>query len=183
MSVPRSHAESAECHDAVTRRLHWATALLVSVLWIIGQTTGWLPRGPARVDVWSVHVLLGFGLACVIVARIVWRLRQGALPSTGHGLLVASAAKIVHAVLYVLLVAVVTLGVINVFVHGFPLFNTWTFPGADKELRGFINHWHKLAANAIAIVALLHALAALVHHYVFRDEVLARMAPVFRRVR
>lgn len=182
MSVPSPHHAPVAFHDAVTRRLHWATALLVTVLWIMGQTTGWLPRGPARVDVWSVHILLGFTLAGVIVARIVWRLRRGALPSSGHGLL-DIAAKIVHAVLYVLLVAVVTLGVINVFVHGFPLFNAWTFPGADKELRGFINHWHKLAANAIAIVALLHAVAALVHHYVLKDEVLVRMAPWFRRTR
>jgi cytochrome b561 len=124
--------------------------------------------------------VFGFTLACVIVARIVWRLGWGrALPAADHGLF-RIAAKSVHLLLYVLLVVVVTLGVINVFVHGFPLFNTWTFPGADKELRGVINHWHKLAANTVVIVALLHAIAALFHHYVLKDGVLGRMSPMFR---
>jgi cytochrome b561 len=173
-----------EFYDPVTRGLHWATATLIIVLWVMGRTTGWLPRGPARVDVWSVHVLLGVTLACVLVARIAWRIGPGrSLPPTDNGLLNV-VAKATHYVLYALLIAVVALGITNAFAHGFPMFNLWKLPGGgDKAFTHMINGWHDLAANILVAVALLHAVAALFHHYLLKDGVLARMAPTFRRIR
>jgi cytochrome b561 len=173
-----------EFYDPVTRGLHWATAGLIVTLWVMGQTTGWLPRGPARVDVWSVHVLLGFALACVLVARIVWRMGPGrSLPATAYGLF-NIVAKATHYALYALLIAVVTLGITNAFAHGLTMFNLWKLPGGgDKAFTHMINGWHELAANMLVAVALLHAVAALFHHYMLKDGVLARMAPRFRRIR
>jgi cytochrome b561 len=40
-----------------------------------------------------------------------------------------------------------------------------------------IGGYHALAANALAILAGLHAAAALFHHYVMRDDILRRMLP------
>ena len=40
-----------------------------------------------------------------------------------------------------------------------------------------MNGWHELAANTIVILAAIHAAAALVHHYLWRDGVLRRMLP------
>jgi cytochrome b561 len=48
----------------------------------------------------------------------------------------------------------------------------------DRALRRLIGDWHALAANAIMIVAALHAAAALFHHYVLHDRVLRRMLPM-----
>jgi len=56
-----------QAYDKVTIRLHWATAVLVAIQFLIGRTTNFLPRGPLRVDIWSVHVMLGFALAVVVV--------------------------------------------------------------------------------------------------------------------
>jgi len=44
-------------------------------------------------------------------------------------------------------------------------------------VRRSINGWHELAANLILLVAFLHAVAALVHQYAWRDRLLNRMAP------
>ena len=41
-----------------------------------------------------------------------------------------------------------------------------------------IHGWHALAANAILIVAGLHAAAALFHHFILRDATLRRMLPL-----
>ena len=38
-------------------------------------------------------------------------------------------------------------------------------------------HWHSLPANLLMALALIHATAALVHHYLWRDAVLRRMLP------
>jgi cytochrome b561 len=44
-------------------------------------------------------------------------------------------------------------------------------------MRRPITQWHGLAANILLGLALFHAAAALVHHYLWRDGVLGRMLP------
>lgn len=148
------------------------------ILWVVGQVTDWLPRGPFRSGVWSPHVLLGFLLALVLVARVVWRTRFGRdLQAADTGVL-NMIAKTTHYTLYVLLFAVVITGIANAFYHGFNIFGVWALPrigSGDPATRRSINEWHELAANLIVLVAFVHAVAALVHQYVWRDRPLDRM--------
>ena len=164
-------------YDRVTIALHWTTASLVAVLWTMGQTAGYFPRGPWRLDVWSTHVVLGFVLALVLGARLAWRIGPGrALPPADPGALQAFA-KATHYLLYLLLLAVVSLGVANALVRGYDLFGLARLPQiGDAGLRRPINQWHGLAANAVLALALFHAAAALVHHFLWRDGLLRRMA-------
>jgi cytochrome b561 len=64
---------NGETYDRTTIGLHWTTAILVVLLWIIGQTADWIPNGPVNTDYWSVHVVLGFAVAVVIAWRMIWR--------------------------------------------------------------------------------------------------------------
>jgi cytochrome b561 len=170
------HESPPERYDRPTIVLHWLTAILVIVQWTIGRTTGLLPRGPLRVDIWSLHVLLGVSIALVLVVRIVWRVRRGnRLPGVGTSL-ERAAASFVHIAMYVVLAVVVVLGFANTYVHGFPLFNVLTLPGQqDMATILRVNSWHGFAANVLAVLILLHTAAALFHHYVKRDGVLRRM--------
>jgi cytochrome b561 len=165
-------------YDTTTISLHWFTAVLVVVLWIIGQTADWLPRGALQTFYWSSHVALGFALAVILAWRMIWRGALGRrLPAADSGVL-RLAAEASHGALYVLLVVVVGLGVVNAFVRGYDLFGLFHLPQiGDSALRRPITHWHGLAANILLGLALLHALAALAHHYVLKDAVLRRMAP------
>jgi cytochrome b561 len=165
-------------YDRTTVALHWVTAALVIVLWIIGQTADWLPDGPLNTDDWSIHVVLGFALAVVMAWRLIWRSFAGRrLPPADTGALHA-LAKTTHYGLYLLLLVVVVLGVINAFVRGYNLFDLASLPQlGDKSLRRSITDWHGLAANILLGLAALHAGAALFHHYVLRDRVLGRMLP------
>jgi cytochrome b561 len=170
-----------ERYDRTTIRLHWATAGLVAYQWIVGRLTEFLPKGPFRLDLWSIHVLLGFALAAVLLARVGWRLSRGRhLPAEAQGAQHVAAVG-THAVLYVLLVGVVGLGVLNVFAHGFPLFGAWHFPKVGgPHYSKVVTGWHNLFANLVAALAFFHAAAALFHHYVQRDGILARMLPGVR---
>jgi cytochrome b561 len=165
-------------YDKTTIRLHWATASLVVLLWLMGRTTGFLPRGPLRLDIWSLHVVLGFVLAGIVLTRIIWRVTRGhRLPPSDRGIRHLLAVT-THLSLYVLLLIVVVLGILNVFAHAFPLFNVWQFPRIGSgHFQASVNHWHNVAANVIAVLALFHAVAALFHHYVMRDGILHRMRP------
>jgi cytochrome b561 len=167
-------------HDPAIIWLHWITATLVVLLWVIGQTVDFAPPGGLRVDYRSVHIVLGTALAGVLVLRIIWRLvRGGMLPplDTGPMLLIA---KVMHLALYALLVVAIGLGLANVWVRGDSLFNLITIPSiapGDKALRETVGEWHALATNAVVIIAGVHAAAALFHHLILRDATLRRMLP------
>ncbi|MCW6512934.1 cytochrome b [Lichenifustis flavocetrariae] len=169
---------SGTVYDPTTIALHWATAASVVILWIIGQTADWIPHGPANAAVWSVHVVLGFVLAAILTWRIMWRTSDGRrLPPADSGALQA-LAKLTHYLLYVFLLVVVVLGIVNAFVRGYNLFDLVSLPQVgDRAWRRPITHWHGLAANILLGLALFHAAAALVHHYLWRDAVLKRMLP------
>jgi cytochrome b561 len=173
------HYESPpEAYDRTTITLHWATAILVAIEFLIGRTTSLLPRGPLRVDVWSVHVLLGFALASVVVLGMLWRATLGRrLTPLNRGVLHLTAVA-TYRLLDLLLLIMVLLGITNVFAHGFPLFNLWHFPkfGGGEFMRN-VNAWHGFIANVIIAVALLHSAAALFHHHVIKDGVFRRMWP------
>jgi cytochrome b561 len=167
-------------HDPVTIAMHWVTAGLVVALWLIGQTIDWAPRGPLRVDYRSLHIVLGVSLAVVLVTRILWRLtRGGMLPPLDTGALLL-IARVTHFALYALMVIAVCLGIANVWVRGDSIFNLFSIPSiapGDKALRGSVEDYHALAANAVLIVAGVHAAAALFHHLFLRDATLRRILP------
>jgi cytochrome b561 len=165
-------------YDPTTIALHWITAALVVVLWIIGQSADWIPRGALRTDYWSAHVALGFALAVALAGRIVWRSARGRrLPAAETGAL-HILAEAMHYALYLLLLIVAGLGVANAFVRGYDLFGVTSLPQiGDLALRRPLTQWHGLAANFLLGFALAHAAAALAHHYVMRDGVLRRMLP------
>ena len=163
-------------YDSTTMTLHWATAALVAVLWIIGQTADWFPEGFFQSAYWSTHVVLGFALAAVMVWRIVWRFGGGrGLPAADRGSL-HILAKATHYGLYLLLVAAVTLGIVNALVRGYSIYGLFHLPQfGDRAWRRPITDWHGLAANILLGLAGFHAAAALVHQYAWRDGLLGRM--------
>lgn len=167
-------------HAPTTIALHWLTAILVILLFIIGKTIDDAPKGPLRVDYRSLHMLLGITLGLVLVVRIVWRsTRGGMLPALDQGVLLL-IARATHYLLYGLMAVTVALGITNVWVQGDSIFNLVQVPQlvpGDRALIHQIGDWHALCADAVVIVAGLHSAAALFHHFVMRDATLRRMLP------
>jgi cytochrome b561 len=95
---------------------------------------------------------------------------------------VRRASKGAHYVLYALLVAAVVLGFLLQWSRGHPvsLFGL-DIPGPygrqPRPVREQIQDLHNYVAWTIVIIAVLHAAAALYHHYVLKDRVLLRMLP------
>jgi cytochrome b561 len=158
--------------------LHWVSAMTILTLWLIGQFNGFLPRGPLRLGIWSAHVLLGLVLALVVAVRIYWRLRHPPGETQDRGLLYAFA-ELGHLALYGLMPTVIALGLANAFLRGFSMFGVWSLPKlpASPDLAQSIDGWHALTANTLVVVALMHAAAAMFHHFVLRDGVLGHMLP------
>jgi cytochrome b561 len=167
-------------YDRFSILLHWLTAALVAVLWTLGQTIDFFPKGAPKIDARSMHILLGVTLGLVLLVRMLWRASAGRnLPLADSGW-TGVVAKLVHYGLYVLVAATVALGVLNAWQRGDVLFNLYTIPKlvpGDRALRRTLGWLHGDCADLVVIVAGLHAAAALAHHYLLRDSVLRRMLP------
>jgi cytochrome b561 len=177
-SETASGAAPSARYDETTIRLHWLTAAMVVLLWTIGQVIDFFPRGLPRTGARSAHIVLGAALAILVVTRLVWRLRFGrTLPAADAGL-VGLLARCVHWGLYLLLIATVGLGLSNACIRGDTIIWLFKIPSlapGNKELRELVEKLHGTSANALLIVAGLHAAAGLVHHFKLRDGVLRRM--------
>jgi cytochrome b561 len=167
-------------YDRFSILLHWLTAALVAILWTLGQTIDFFPKGAPKIDARSMHILLGVALGLVLLVRVLWRASAGrSLPLADSGWL-GAVAKVVHYGLYLLVAVTVVLGVCNAWQRGDALFNLYTIPKlvpGDRALTRTLGWLHGDFADLVLIVAGVHAVAALAHHYLLRDSVLRRMLP------
>ena len=87
-----------------------------------------------------------------------------------------------HFALYVLLFAVPIAGIVLQFARGdslsiFGMVDIGSPWPRDRAFAESVKGVHELLAHALLAAAGLHAAAALVHHWVFRDRTLVRMLP------
>lgn len=171
-------------YGALPQALHWLTAICVIVAWLLGQFIDAFPKGPPRAWALWTHMTLGECVMLFLVVRLVWRIADPPPPlePTRFGRALAIASKFGHYTLYALLLAVPFLGIIVQLKRGnpLPIFGAWTFASpwpADRATARNLLEVHELLANALLILAGIHAAAALAHHYVLRDGTLVRMLP------
>jgi cytochrome b561 len=174
-------AVALEYYDTPTLVLHWLTALLVVVLF--ATSLAWNYATPHnrfwRPLLESSHVSLGIVFAVLILLRVVWRLTsmRRLPPEAGFA---GVLSRLMYAALYVLLVAESVLGFVLRWAQGeefsfFSLFRIPALMARNRALAEQFEHWHNYVGWAIVLLALGHAFAALVHHYVLKDRVLRRM--------
>ncbi len=175
---------SSEGYGAIPMGLHWATVALVLAAWLLGQFGDALPRGAARDTGLFVHISLGLAVVALVVARLFWRLSDPppAPEQSPFGALGEWAAKAVHYVIYVLLIAIPVAGIAAQFArgHALPVFGLFEIASpwaADRTFAHNVTEVHETLANALMVLVGLHAAAALAHHYILRDRTMLRMLP------
>lgn len=181
MSLSSSHPAA---YSAAQKSLHWLIFLLVVGLYGITYGEAFFPRGdPGRDTIWWLHISFGLLFTALVLWRLAARIAKGspALPP-GTGRIEHLLAAAGHGLLYLLLIVIPVLGIALTWLRGDELsfFGLFTIPSpiaADRETARTVKELHELSATAILIVAGLHALAALWHHYIRRDDVMKRMLP------
>lgn len=175
-------------YGAVARLLHWLAALCVLVAWGLGITLDDLPKRFEPRALW-VHETVGLALLAIVLVRIAWRLGGNPPPPALPGSLSSPMTRWsqplshgVHWLLYGLMIAVPVIGIVLTFARGqsLPLFGLAEIASPwprDRALARTIKGIHELAANITILLATIHVAAALVHHYVLKDDTLRRMLP------
>ena len=181
-------ANSAERYGAISRALHWLTALFVVVAWILGIMNDAFPKGESRTAVLFFHISVGLTIVDLVIMRMLWRYLDPPRPldPTEFGSWLVAwtdpAGRIVHYCLYLLLFLVPASGVVLQFARGdaLPIYGILEIPSFWSANRAFthnIKEAHEILAHILMGLAILHSIAALIHHFVFGDRTLVRMLP------
>ena len=166
--------------------LHWILGLALIAIFILGIYMADLPFSPQRLKLFNWHKWAGISVLALSFVRLLWRLRhpapplplaiQQAMPAWQSIAYTAS-----HAGLYGLFFAVPLLGWAYSSAAGFPVVLFGQIPLPDlaspsKALAQTLKDWHQFSAFALAALVVVHVAAALKHHFLDRDGLLARMS-------
>lgn len=164
--------------------LHWLSAIVVFGMfalgvWMVelGYYSPWYKEAP------YYHKSVGLLLCGLIILRLIWKSSQ--IRPAGIGKHWEQAlAKLVHTILYVGLFSLFLSGYLisTADGRGIDIFNWVTIPSLgewidDQEVvAGDIHQW--LAYGLIGLVV-IHAFAALKHHFIEKDSTIKRMIKPF----
>jgi cytochrome b561 len=162
--------------------LHWWTAFAVLVLFPLGLwMTGLDYYHPWYRSAPEIHRGIGVLLAITVVIRLGWRLWDSRPdPVPGHSLPERRIARLVHGLLYGLLLLTAWAGYLISTADGRPVdvFGLFSVPATIHDITNqedLAGTAHLVLAIALVSVAGVHALAALKHHLLDRDPTLLRM--------
>jgi len=161
--------------------IHWLVAVAIIVLYGLGLYIDSLSYyDPEYRTVPHWHKSIGLLLAGLFMVRIIWRLFNKPPAPLPQPPVLTMATHAVHSLLYVLLLVVLVSGYLISTADGraIAVFNWFEIPALpplienQEDVAGEI---HEFAADTLIAIAVLHALAALKHHFINRDDTLKRM--------
>ena len=188
-----SWGNSAIRYGTAAMTLHWLMAAMI--LFMLGL--GLYMRSLDDTDPWTfplfqLHKSIGLTILMLAIGRLVWRLANPVpvLPAMMNKR-ERIAARIVHAFLYVLMIAIPLMGWATVSAAALAVPTMWfglfewphlwflaDLPRVRKQvLDGQLAVVHSVLAFTLLVLVALHTAAALKHHFKNRDDVLKRMLP------
>ncbi|MGO4667098.1 cytochrome b [Bosea sp. 2RAB26] len=163
--------------------LHWLTLLLVIAQFLIASPMRDESRNLVeRFELYQLHKSVGLTVAGMIVLRLVLRMVAPVPPPANAGRWLQRASDVVHAGLYVCLIALPVTGLLMVSAAPLQIptlyFGWLAVPhliGPDKATYELMQSLHAWAGNLLLALAAIHVAAALVHVLIWRDGLLRRM--------
>ena len=163
--------------------LHWAMVVLLAVVYALIELRVLFDKGSVpRETMKSLHFMFGLLVFALVWVRLFLRLRYAAppivpMPPAWQKL----AATVVHVALYAFMIGMPLAGWIVLSASGKPIpffgLHLPALMGENKALARQVKEIHEVVGTAGYWIIGLHALAALVHHYIQKDNTLRLMLP------
>ncbi|MFA4970061.1 MAG: cytochrome b [Sulfuritalea sp.] len=186
-SLPTAAPASNTGFTGVAIGLHWLIAIAIIGTFALGLYMHELPLSPQKLRLYSWHKWAGVTIFLFVMLRLVWRLshRPPEMPA-GMPAWQRKAAEATHVLLYLLMLAVPLSGWLMSSAKGFQTVWFGVLPLPDlldknKELGDLLQEVHEVLNFTMAALVIAHLGAALKHHFIDRDDVLARMLPFLAR--
>lgn len=162
--------------------LHWVAAVTIIALFALGYWMvdlsyydPWYRQGP------DIHRSVGLLLFGLMAARLLWRLfNRAPRPLPNHKRWEVVSAHVAHGLLYLLVFLAMISGYLISTADGssIQVFGWFEVPSVTGQIKGLedtagaVHYW---STWAIIVLAAVHALGALKHHLIDRDNTLRRM--------
>lgn len=167
--------------------LHWLIVALLAVQYVVAWSMESEDESTGGANsIADLHFSLGFTILVLAVLRLIWRQSHPVpeypnLPNWQH-----HSARITHAVLYALVVAMPVFGILalsgetpELTLYGLVAIQ---LPPVPSEVAEFSEEAHEALGPILLGVIGLHVAAALYHFAIKRDAILQRMLPRGRRL-
>jgi superoxide oxidase len=164
-------------YDGVARFFHWTFAVWIIYVSIAGYALTQLANGPAREFLSQLNMSIGTVLIVLFPLRVIWklvRIQPRALPNVSA--MQQTLAHIVHAVIYVVIFAVLASGFLMV-PNGYSFFGLVQIhtPFGKGALTDELFAVHRATCALLAGLVMLHVAAVIKHQLIARNDVLRRM--------
>jgi cytochrome b561 len=161
---------------------HWLIVGLLIVQYLIGWLMPDIHRGMQPGTAMMFHVSFGVTILALMSVRFLWRLSHPVVPESSLPAWQRFSSEAVHWLLYLLVLAVTITGWFFASMRGWTirLFGIVDLPmltAANSPVARAIGRWHETLEWTLLVLVGLHLVAALVHLFVYRDRVMARMLP------
>jgi cytochrome b561 len=166
--------------------LHWLTVILIITAYVLATMLEDMTLSPQKLKLYAWHKWVGISVLFLLPLRLLLRFVDRFDHRYELSPFEIKASASVHGMLYLLLIAVPLLGWLHSSAAGFSVvwFGLVSLPdlvGKDKALAEIFKELHAGSVNLLLALVVLHAAAALYHHYFQRDGVLVRMIPWLRK--
>lgn len=170
-------------YGAIAVGFHWVMVALIVAVYATMELRGIFPKGStSREFMKTLHYMLGLSVLALAVARLLLSLLDrppGITPEPARWQ--SLFARAAHYALYALMLGLPLLGWLLLSASGEPVpFFGLTLPPLIAEntaLADLVEEIHETGATIGYFLIGGHALAALFHHYVLKDDTLRRMLP------
>jgi cytochrome b561 len=172
-----------ERYGSVQIALHWAMLLLIAAVYACLDRRALVPqRSAVREGLKAWHFMLGMTVLILATVRIVMHVVSASPPiHPAPPRWQAVAGKLMHLALYLFMIAMPVLGwlALSAGAKTIQFFGLELRPLVDPDqgLGKQFEEIHETIGTLGYFLIGLHAAAALVHHYFFRDNTLRRMLP------
>jgi cytochrome b561 len=175
--------DTAQRYSTTAIALHWLAALLIVCGFTLGLSMVDLPISRQKLQWYAWHKWIGITVFLLTCARLAWRLWHPAPASPAMPAWQVRAASLTQGALYVLLLVIPVSGWLYSSATGVQVVYLGLIPlpdlaPKDKETAAILLVVHQTLNFTMLALVCLHTAAALKHHFVDRDTVLARMLPL-----
>ncbi len=177
---------SQQSYGIIAKSFHWLMAILIIGLLAVGLIMADMENSPDKFKLIGLHKEFGLVVLFLACARLGWKILDvSPLLPDNLGKFAKLGAKTAHCLLYILMFAMPLTGWLMSSAAGFPvsMFGLFLMPNLiapDKQFGHDMGEVHENLAWVLIVLITLHVLAALLHHFYYKDNILRRMLPNFK---
>jgi len=174
-----SFLNSQKDYGLLAKLFHWITFIILIAQIPFGFYLVGLEFSDRRIDLENIHILIGITVFYITLFRLVWKFFNSS-PTEGNSFFKGQIfiAKANHFFLYLSIFAITISGILKKLYMGEKLnfiFFNFGFEKDNFQLADSFYTVHIYANYLLITLVILHILAVVAHHFIFKDKILKKI--------